>query len=345
MPGTLTEITELATALGTTSSSLDAGLRRRPAALRLPDDAWRRLQAVYDDGEHHTSFHTAFANGQAFLRAADGLRGRPPRLVEWRGPHRPPGDDVIPADLRIDHVYLVSCKYLSKVLLNASPSRLFDKALVGDDRGGPNWFGETAPAELAALYDAAVEWTGLDLPTALGTLTRDQQQALRRALGPRTLPDPLRPLWSDLSAAVAEASADRWRAALGSQRDRLRLLWRMLRVSSTSYFVLGTAKDQHLRMRIASQWDWMQDFDLRSLTVEPRPAGQPEVAWSATVRTRCDGEETTIRGHVEVRWSHGRFVGAPEAKVYLDTPFHQVPGFHALDAGDGQMALSLPPPR
>ena len=31
----------------------------------------------------------------------------------------------------IDHVYLVSCKYLSKVLANAAPSRLFDRGLAG----------------------------------------------------------------------------------------------------------------------------------------------------------------------------------------------------------------------
>lgn len=345
MPGTLTEVTELATALGTTSSSLSAGLSRRPPALHVPDEQWRRLRESYEAGEHRTSFVTAFANGRAFLHSADGLRGRPPRLVEWRGPHRPPGDDVIPADLRIDHVYLVSCKYLSKVLLNASPARLFDKALVGDDRGGPHWFAETAPDELAALYDAAVDWTGLDLPATLGELSRDQQQALRRALGPRLLPEPLRPAWARLSATVAEASAARWSAAVTSPRDRVRLLWRMLRVSSTSYFVLGTAADRHLRMRIASQWDWMQDHDLRDLTMAARPAGQPEVAWTATVRPRGGGPEQDVHGHVEVRWSHGRFVGAPEAKVYLDTPFDQVPGFHALDDGDGQMALSLPPPR
>jgi hypothetical protein len=345
VPGALTEVTELATAIGMTSSSLDAGLRRRPSALRVPDAAWQRLQSAHDGGDHTTSFRTAFDNGRAFLHAADGLRGRPPRLVEWRGPHRPPGDEVIPADLRIDHVYLVSCKYLSKVLLNASPSRLFDRCLVGDERGGGNWFVDTAPDETQALYRAAADWTGLDLPLHYVDLRRDQQRALRAALPSRSLPPEVRGLWSDLSAAVSTGSARRWNATLGGPRDRLRLLWRMLRVSTTSYFVLGTARDQHLRMRIASQWDWMQEHDLRDLSIVPRPAGQPEVAWTATVRSRADGVEVTVGGHVEVRWSHGRFVGGPEAKVYLDTPFDKIPGFHPLDAGDGQMALSLPPER
>ncbi len=41
-------------------------------------------------------------------------------------------------------------------------------------------------------------------------------------------------------------------------------------------------------------------------------------------------EKGAERGHVEVRWSHGRFRGAPEAKVYLDTPHADVPGYSPL---------------
>ena len=37
-----------------------------------------------------------------------------------------------------------------------------------------------------------------------------------------------------------------------------------------------------------------------------------------------------MKGHVEVRWSHGRFSGNPEAKVYLDTAHAAVPGYHPL---------------
>jgi hypothetical protein len=37
-----------------------------------------------------------------------------------------------------------------------------------------------------------------------------------------------------------------------------------------------------------------------------------------------------VRGHVEVRWSHGRLAAPPEAKVYLDTPHDDVPGYFPL---------------
>jgi len=37
-----------------------------------------------------------------------------------------------------------------------------------------------------------------------------------------------------------------------------------------------------------------------------------------------------VGGHVEIRWSHGQFGGNPEAKVYLDTPHNDVPGYFRL---------------
>ena len=113
-----------------------------------------------------------------------------------------------------------------------------------------------------------------------------------------------------------------------SPRDRLRLLWRMLRVTTAAYFVLGTDRTAHLRLRVDSAWDWLQAYELRALEVAPRDAGQPEVGWNAYIRRRSDRAEAVIQGHVEIRWSHGRFFGSPESKVYLDTPHADVPGYN-----------------
>ena len=174
--------------------------------------------------------------------------------------------------------------------------------------------------------------TGLPgLPAKAEALTRQQQKALKSALTARILPDALQPSWAVLCQAVAAESALRWARAMRTPRDRLRLLWRLLRVSSATYFVLGTDKTASLRLRVDSAWDWMHAYELRMLTVAPRRHGQPEVAWQAVVNPRAGGTDLRINGHVEVRWSHGRFVGFPEAKVYLDTPHVEVPGYHPLD--------------
>jgi hypothetical protein len=267
----------------------------------------------------------------AMLAARDGLRGRRPAVVEWRGPQRQPGDDPIPADLRVDHVYLISCKYLSRVLVNAGPARLFDDLLVGERRSTDNWFGVTAPVEFLAFYRSARRATGeLGLPDDPSQLRRDEQRRLRAGLSDRLLPPDLQFVWSALSDAVARRSADRWRRAMTSPRAQLRLLWRMLRVSNAAYFVLGTDRGSHVRLRVASTWDWNHRYALRSMSVEPRAAGQPEVWWCAEVRDRELDEERVIEGHVEIRWSHGRFVGNPEAKVYLDAGHADVPGYEPL---------------
>ncbi len=332
MAGNLTEITEIATALGMLAPDLDSAIRWRPVALRnVAEPAWERLVESYHDGEHAIAFRTAFANGRAFLRADDGLRGRAPRLAEWKGPHQPPGDDVIPCDLRVDHVYLVSCKYLSRVLLNAGPQRLFTRLLVGEERSTANWFSVCAPNEYQALYRSAITATSVTLfPDAADEMTRSHQSTLRDSLRERSWPEPCRTPWAKLCRAVSAESAARWCAAMPSSREQLRVLWRMLRISDASYFVLGAERSDSLRLRIDSAWDWQQHYELRAFEVAARTSGQPEVSWRAVVRDRDTHTTRDVDGHVEIRWSHGRFNGAPEAKVYLDTPLRAVPGYHQL---------------
>jgi hypothetical protein len=153
---------------------------------------------------------------------------------------------------------------------------------------------------------------------------------VRDALRARQLPPMLRPAWRSLVGAVSARSTERWHERLCDPRTRLRLLWRLLRIGDAPYFVLGTDGAASLRLRVASSWDWLQAFELRALEVAPRSAGQPEVGWRAVVRDRVTGRSADVDGHVEVRWSHGRFSGAPEAKVYLDTPHERVPGYWPL---------------
>lgn len=331
MPAPLTEITEIATALGTLAFDLPTALRTRPNRLRnVSEVVWQRLVEAFENGEHQEAFATAFANGQAFLAAGDGLRRRSPKLVEWKGPHRPPGDDVIPADIRIDHVYQVSCKYLSKVMHNPGPARLFDRLLVGEERVPADWFGVVAPNEYQTFYAFVREHVGRVLPPLVSDLTARDRAVLKEALRPRTLPVSIQPAWTELCDAVARASATRWTSNIGNRRTQLRLLWRLLRIGDAPYFILGAAGRHNVRLRVASAWDWVQAFELRSFDVAARPRGQPEVAWVAVVEERLSARRTRIDGHIEIRWSHGRLQGSPEAKVYLDTPHHNVPGYYSL---------------
>jgi hypothetical protein len=404
MPSDRTTVTELGTGLGMLGlSDTDSAIRSRTRVMHsLSPEMWERLERLRTGGAFDAEFHAAWANGQAFLTAADGLRGRLPQVVEWKGTGRAPGDEVAPIDLRVDHVYLVSCKYLSKILFNVSPASIFDMLLFGGASrgnrptrevvpGGGDWYASVAPAEYQALYEAvrlgarqaqepaaapapiptlapgtspsagrparvpaAIALPGLgetsgpessdpdatgrqpirvpvhDLPPRAVDLTVPQREALGHWLR-AGWPPGAKELYDVLSRAVAGASARRWEAAMterGGSGEAM--LWRLLRIGSAPYFVLGSSADRSLRLRIATSWDWRQQFQLVAITMEGQPGGQPRVGWEAVVRDRTSHEMHSVVGHIEVRWSHGRFGGLPEAKGYLDTPHHLVPGYFSL---------------
>ncbi len=332
MPSAKTEITEIVTGMAVTGAASVADALVDRVVGNVGPDVWERLAALERAGGHRTEFAAAWANGRAFLASADGLRGRPPQVVEWKGPTRAPGDDVVPADLRVDHVWLISCKYLSKVLANAAPARLFDRGLAG----GPSqlagdWYAEVAPDAYQELFaQVRLELgTRAALPPHAADLTPAHRLELRAYLDAGWSSE-AQAAYRTMADAVSRASAERWRRSLRRRADAEAALWRLLRIGSAPYFVLGAQHDRSLRLRVMTPWDWRQAFELRRFDVWGDDAGQPQVRWQARVRERASGEEHAIDGHVEVRWSHGRFGKPPEAKAYLDVPHHRVPGYVTL---------------
>ena len=331
-----TEITEIMTGLAMLGyRDLDEALQVRPRSVEnLGDEHYERLAAARAAGNHTHEFETAWQNGQIFARSEDGLRGRPPWTIEWKGPHKPPGYEQVPADLRIDHVYLVSCKYGSSILHNVSPSHLFDRALAEKRvERGSDWFITTAPEAYQEFYEACVlETEVVGLPASVAELDKKDRVRLKAALPKRgRLPDKSQRCYEQFSMAVAMASAERWRAQLATARQREAMIWRLLRLQAAPYFVLGaTTAGEPLRYRVGTPWDFRSRFDVRSFDAWPDSAGQPMVRWRADVTDRLAESRTAIEGHVEIRWTHGRFSGAPEAKVHLDTHPHDVPGYFPL---------------
>ncbi len=342
-----TTATELVTALGTLGfPDPGSALDERPPQVRLASEVWDHLDAIQRSGRFAPELAHAFANGRAMLDAPDGLRGRTPLTIEWTGGRRPPGDEVAPIDLRIDHVYLISCKYESDILANASPGRLFDGLLATQgtwDRG--DWYRAVAPEEYDCLYRTCLSATGLTgFPPAAALCDRQQLTTLRNALAGRAYPgDAARSAYRALCQRVSEASARRWSERLASSGlPPETMLWRLLRIGNAPYFLLGHDRrtGAPARYRIASPWDWRDQFELEKFTVTPASAGQPRVDWACICRTRQDGAVRTASGHVEIRWSHGRFAQPPEAKVYLDTPMALLPGYYPLNpSGPSQPSL------
>ena len=328
-----TEITEITTGLAMLGfRSLETALEVEPATITsVTADHFARLRTARATGTHDADFATAWANGEVFARAEDGLRGRPPWTVEWKGPHRPPGYEQIPADLRIDHVYLVSCKYGSNILHNVSPVHVFDRLLAERTRS-TDWYLEVAPELYQELYAACRDHLAdRRLPESVDSLGRDERLILKAGLK-RRWPGDIRPIYESMAFEVARQSAERWQRNLSSRARKEEMVWRLLRLQASPYFVLGSGMDgTPIRYRVATPWDFRNRFRVRRFGVWPDAAGQPIVRWRVEVEDDQTGLREAIDGHIEIRWSHGRFGQVPEAKIYLDTPHPEVPGYFPLD--------------
>lgn len=335
MPDVRTEVTEIVTGLAMLGyQSVERALEVRPRHITHVDEAvFERLEAAWASGRYAGDFATAWDNGSAFARSPLGLRGRPPWTLEWKGHHKPASKaiETIPADLRVDHVYLVSCKYGSRILHNAGPTALFDHRLAA---AGPvarsDWFETVASEAFRGVWQPVFDQLGLPLTATPSTTTNDQREQLKLALADDPI-DTSSAAYIEFVAETSVRTAERWRARLGGATGRSELYWRMLRMQAAPYFVLGARHDgSPLRYRIDAPWDFQRRYQVRSFDITAGRRGQPSVDWTAQVVDRESATVVAVSGHVEIRWSHGKLNGAPEAKVYLDVDPTDVPGYDPI---------------
>jgi hypothetical protein len=286
----------------------------------------------------------ALGNGAAFRDTV--LKGRDPEVIEWRGAKQTMWVSDSPADLTVNQTIHVSAKYDSKCFLNRAPAALFQHVLAGATKGkSPDWYGVVAPEEYAAFYRALLTALGqsgaalVDFPSLPTELTREQRQQLKHQmkLWQKVMPADVAKAYRALSATVSTASAAAWRAAFASATDtaRMSMLAQMLRISGTTYWLLGHAGGKPVRHQIVGTGKFRELYRLKSFSITDRPdAGQPRVDWEAVLLLRRGASSfaaaQTVHGICEIRWSHQKLQGSPECKVQIRTPVADLPGYLPL---------------
>jgi len=196
---------------------------------------------------------------------------------------------------------------------------------------GP-WFDSVALEQYQVYFLAVRSHYGLNgISSDVTKLDAEDRLILKQAL-PRQMSDELSGEQAVFCQAMATASVERWRKSVTSQRQRQEFALSLLRIPQAIYFLLGVDGPTSLRFKVASRWDWAKQYEVRELNMSARHgAMQPTVDWRLVVTDCVSQTNLVVEGHVEVRWSHGRFLGAPEAKVKLDTALRAVPGYIDLD--------------
>lgn len=268
--------------------------------------------------------------------------------LRWNGPNHESSTVSLPIDLIVSNTP-ISIKDNSNVIYNRSPYNMFlrlPQGLADLDRS-PNWFIHTAPDEYQYLYEYAQNTWGREYPTEVAVYHKsidDTQREMFRnriKVAEKTKASEFAEYqrrYLNFCRVVSQNSAvifNEHLAASQSQRGRSAvnelLLRNLLRLGEVNCIICGLDKSRSFAAEMPRLSDWQRHWSVRSCVASQDQVAQRE---QPVVKLTLEYENKTNRQQrrqlefeVQIRWSHGRFCGNPEAKLYKkfqwakDVPF------------------------
>lgn len=345
MPRINTEATELSVAFGL--------LERIPESVSSEE-----LPGLFEGSLSRNKFEAFVAeyNRQsgkyaAFRQVGERLKQLYPDLmrvpsVRWSGPEQQAATISVARDLVAASIP-ISVKDDSDVAHNFSPYNLF----VGVPEGRPpatgetNWYVWADSEGIQALYGYIRSRSALDLPEEFrdfdATASRQQRDRLQDEISKLAAADRMQfnIIYVQMCRQVAQYSSNRFNQSLqaslqtsGRQSILENIVKGFFRVNAVPYLLAGIDRRKPFAVRIPDITEWKQRW--RVLEVEAIPAldrRQSVVYLNVRVAEKSRGGLTHDLGfRVEIRWSHGKFCGNPEAKLYKQFGWTGVPFFEVL---------------
>lgn len=265
------------------------------------------------------------------------------RSLRWLGPDRQPGFVTAAQDILVCNIP-VSVKNESNVVYNLSPNNLFDRIPTSllllpksDD-----WFQRNAPDELQSLYRIAVNNTidhglpeeYLEFERAATSTDRRRLQGLINNLE-EPVASAFRNTYISICHHVSSSSADLFNnnyARTVACAERVPMLNRLptifFRLDSVPYLLSGIDGGTPFTVIVPSIGEWLKYWKIVNVqAVHNNNRGQCVVDFHFNYRSsrRRTSPINTLDFHAEVRWSHGKFCGNPEAKLYKNVHYAEVP--------------------
>lgn len=88
------------------------------------------------------------------------------------------------------------------------------------------------------------------------------------------------------------------------------------KLDRTEYILAGTEGNKEFAVLMGDIDAWRRAYSIKEIKAEPISAGQPEVLIGFTFVEAATNKVFTFSIKCEVRWSHGKFCGNPESKLY-----------------------------
>lgn len=262
--------------------------------------------------------------------------------LKWTGSVRAASSVSSSQDLLVFNSLPVSIKANSNVVYNLSPVNLFVH-LPSNRRftsRHDNWFLNLARNELEALFEVVrrhgkLQYTNIDdFEHRARRSGRKQVQQVIAGLKSQEL-DRFNQLYKNMCNLVAQRSADRFNAEVANLRrlnDIEEIVGKVFfRMNSIQYLLIGIDRNKDIAVIIPSITEWRRNWVLHDIKAQPdTKCLQSVVRITVTIRNTATREIFVSKYRAEVRWSHGKFCGNPEAKLYKEFPWTDVPFFQRI---------------
>lgn len=346
MPSAQTETTELAVAFGLLDREPQSVAHVELANLfrgtLLPDKFDAFCYEFYRDQPLYRRFYSIGVEMRVCYPPFETLES-----VRWEGWKRQARRVVIPKDIVAANTP-ISIKDTSNLVSNSSPYRL----LLGLPKGelsparAANWYMTTALDAYQQLYMLARTAVDSPLPEDVRTYhqrgqvkdweRRDFADQLDQLSGNAILE--FRTAYEDFCRTVAIKSAadfnEQLALTLGSNRRNAvedSLLQEFFRAGDTSYIICGSDKGRDFALEVPDLTSIRRSWKFKRLVAHPDlTAGQSKVRFDLVLSNKRTNQECNLLYWAEIRWSHHKFYGSPEAKLYKQFRWADVPLFNQL---------------
>lgn len=259
--------------------------------------------------------------------------------IKWIGAEK--NYDTVSADFQISN-FRISIKENSNISKNASPSTIFEyitKGFQGQSGIGEDWFIKTAYKELNDYYilckkelDIQDEYPSIDsyyqnanrvykkeFARKVSTLHNKKEQYNEKIVE----------LYKKFCNQVSNQTAlifNKNIETLKQQKQSMQpILKYFFNLDAVPYIIAGTENKKPFAVLLESVNEWQKKYSLIDVCAKPINSGQPEILLNFLFKERNKNEKYEISLKIEIRWSHGKFCGNPEAKIHKKNSYENLP--------------------
>ncbi|ABB43403.1 hypothetical protein Suden_0122 [Sulfurimonas denitrificans DSM 1251] len=267
--------------------------------------------------------------------------GFTPKKIIWTGKDNIAGVVSVAKDLEILN-FRISVKENADVFINGSPLTVFEdlpKGLFGQKKRGEDWFIKTAKDEIERYYALCRKHLSVhDDFSAIDKFYGNRDKAYKKEFSKKVAllhsekNNEILESYQIMCNKVSQISSEifnqnllKFKTAYTSSVSLQPIFHYFFKINGIKYIIAGTEKNKPFASLLENSTSWTKQYSFLDIIASPKEAGQPEVLLRFIFKDKKTNEQFEIPLKIEIRWSHGKFCGNPEAKVYKQWSYMELP--------------------